>query len=1491
MKPLSLAGLLAVGILMYTPAMVYSENIVDDIDIPDQAVNSDPELEFIENQGQIDDPFHFYTRGSSRVAFKDDSIMFVEQSNNKINAFEMNFVGARGSFPEGSDITSTNFNYLIGRDQSKWVSGISSFRSIKYENLYAGIDMKVSSIGATLKYDLILKPLSPVEEIKISFEGVKDIDVHSEKVEIILPNDVIYEEKDLFVYYQDNGERIEASFKQIDQLTYGYDLGDYDRTRSVVIDPVVFSTYLGGSTSDHSEGIVMDDQGNSYVTGQTSPWDFPLTAGSYQTDRMGGLDAFVAKFNPDGTDLDFCTLIGGEGDDTGFEIERDGNGNIIVAGRTTSTDIPTHGSAYDDTIDGGWDVFLIKLNPTGTDLLTATYYGGAGTDAVVNLVVDGTGYCYIGGWTSSEDLPITNNNIDDDYSGGDISAFLFKINPMMSQLSYSTYISTAEDDRINGLDVDEAGNAYITGMTRSDEFPLSSDPLDSTYEGSSECFFMKINSNCNQILYSSFLGGSDGEGGYGLELDSDGNIWLTGITYSDGFPATSGVYQTTNKGGGDIFVTQLNGTDFTIMKSTFIGGSSRDGPIDMVLDPFNRVTIVGDLSSMDFPVTSDAIQSVYKGGSNDGFVVSISYDLKDLLYSTYIGGDGWFDATLSVYSDPNGHICFTGWTDNASIPTSLGAYDRTHNGFEDAYIMGLSLDTPPTIPRNFKARTGGGFVEMTWTDPDDHGSQDLAGFQLFKLVNATGIIETIDLGLVNIYNDTDVVNGNEYKYWLRASNLAVNSLPTGVISVIPLDVPSAPLGFDVISGIKMITIEWSPPLEDGGTFITGFVIEKEWNDTEMVSIHFGPGEFELVDQDVIAGIEYNYCIRAINIVGRSEQSVHKTGIAKDVPTSPRNLTAVSGDEFNQLTWEKPENSRGSIINNFNLYRIMEEDQARLLKVLGPNSLSYNDTQVINGIGYSYYITAVNQIGESIPSETILAVPMCRPSIPLFFKVHAGNGEAIIEWERPINDGGSPITGYEILRKISDLEVRIEISDDVFTYVDGGLENGLVHSYSLRAVSDVGKSDWTDQIEVIPLTIPSTPELKLISNSDQHVLVRWNEVNNTGGSPIIGYRIYRYQSGDPLMIAEVDASTFEFNDTKILPRLEYAYIVSAYNIHGESDLSKEIRVMTYGIPSEPLDPIIQQGDGILILSWVGPISDGGSPLIAFIIERIEIESGDLTEIEVDPGTVPYEDLSVVPGKEYQYSISAKNQIGTGPSSDQIKSYAFRIPYKIESFEVVRYKDRIELTWDQVDDEGTGEMKIIIERSVDGGDFFQIVDLESDVSLFIDKNVRSGVEYNYRIYTSNDIGASEHVQSSEISLINKDEDSSSGSIILMIVFTLIPLIIAIILIFLALKKKVSKSETQKEEGRSSIESEIEDLTVTEVNLIENDVQIGQLGTSPIEPEPYEMVDEQQQEPPVQLDGPIEDGSETGQVLIQSDSAIPRTDEEIDQFLNTLNEEVIS
>jgi hypothetical protein len=391
---------------------------------------------------------------------------------------------------------------------------------------------------------------------------------------------------------------------------------------------LIYSTYLGGNGSgssapfdDRGSSIAVDASGNVWVAGLTTSTNFPTTSGAVQTTYGGGhYDAFVTKLDATGSALLYSTYLGGSGGDFGGGIALDAAGNAYVTGTAGSSNFPTTLGAFQATCPGA---FVAKLTPDhGAGLLYSTCLGSPGSSAKA-IAVDPSGHAYVTG-SAAADFPVTPGAFQTTF-GGDVDAFVAKLNRDGTALVYATYLGGSSDERGAGIAIDASGHAYVTGDSRSTDFPTTPGSLQATSGGFLDAFVTKLNPGGTGLDYSTYLGGNGYDGGAEVAVDPLGHPYVTGSTTSTDFPTTSGAFRTTLAGSGDAFVATLNRGASGLVSSTYLGGSNGDEGTGLAVAPSGHVYVTGSTWSRDFPTTAGAFQPSCwcRGGTIGAFVVKL----------------------------------------------------------------------------------------------------------------------------------------------------------------------------------------------------------------------------------------------------------------------------------------------------------------------------------------------------------------------------------------------------------------------------------------------------------------------------------------------------------------------------------------------------------------------------------------------------------------------------------------------------------------------------------------------------------------------------------------------------------------------------------------------------------------------------------------------------------------------------------------------------
>jgi hypothetical protein len=602
--------------------------------------------------------------------------------------------------PQGKIKQQGYYNYLIGNDPSKHASNVGLYKEAVVKNMYKGIDLRYYFENGYLRYDFIVQPGADPSQIKFELDG--------EFKEYLKNNILCYttrfgevQMQDLYVYQQGDKKQVQAKFTQ-QNGAWQFQLSNYDKTQPLIIDPLIYSTYIGGSNSEEAYGIALDGSGNAYITGHTNSTNYDITSGAFQTSNGGSYDVFVTKLNSTGTALIYSTYIGGGALDEGIGIAIDGSGNAYITGRTMSTNYDITPGAFQTSNGGSYDVFVTQLNSTGNGLIYSTYIGGSDLDYGYDIAIDGSGNAYITGITMSTNYDITAGAFQTT-NGGIWDVFVTKLNSTGTGLIYSTYIGGTSTDVGNDIAIDGSGNAYITGGTISTNYYITPGAFQTSNGGSYDVFVTKLNSTGTGLIYSTYIGGSSYDYGFGIAIDGSGNAYITGTTNSTDYYITPGAFQTTNGGSQDVFVTQLNSTGTGLIYSTYIGGSGNDECRAIAIDGSGNAYITGYTSSTNYDITPGAFQTS-NGGYTDVFVTKLNSTGTGLIYSTYIGGSAG-DQGYAIAIDGSGNAYITGYTSSTNYDITPGAFQTTNGGNIDVFVTKLCPGTIPSQPGAISGNT------------------------------------------------------------------------------------------------------------------------------------------------------------------------------------------------------------------------------------------------------------------------------------------------------------------------------------------------------------------------------------------------------------------------------------------------------------------------------------------------------------------------------------------------------------------------------------------------------------------------------------------------------------------------------------------------------------------------------------------------------------------------------------------------------------------
>jgi hypothetical protein len=534
---------------------------------------------------------------------------------------------------EGADALPSTSHYFLGNRRENWRTGVTNYRRVRYREVYPGVDLVYYGNGRQLEYDFVLRPGADPGRIQIRFRGADRLSLTAEGDLLVQCRAGKLVQKKPLVYQ--HGREIAGKYRFIGKNVVGIELSDYDRSQPVTIDPVlVYSSLIGGGAGDSVTDVKMDPSGMLYVAGYVGNGDITAPGESFQGSSGGNTDIFIAKINParsGAESLVYFTYLGGSGADTPAAMALDASGNVYLTGSTSSPNFPMAGNSFRNSLGGQMDAFVLKLNPSR-----------AGSDALI----------------------------------------------------YSTYLGGGDRDTGNAIDVDQAGNIYVVGTTRSGDFPLTDSAYQNARWGDQDTFITKIDPNSSSLAYSTYLGGETIDDGRAIAVTPAGIVYFAASTVSKLFPLAGFSYKDANQGASDIVVGQMDLTksgDASLVYATYFGGSGLEEVRKMVLDATGKLLLTGYTLSTDFPATPDAPQKT-AGGNGNAFVARLDLSAPRssvVSFSTYLGGSGG-DVAYGLATDSAGNVYVSGYTLSSDFPVTDDALQKQWGGGVDIFVTKLS---------------------------------------------------------------------------------------------------------------------------------------------------------------------------------------------------------------------------------------------------------------------------------------------------------------------------------------------------------------------------------------------------------------------------------------------------------------------------------------------------------------------------------------------------------------------------------------------------------------------------------------------------------------------------------------------------------------------------------------------------------------------------------------------------------------------------------
>ncbi|MEM9383869.1 MAG: SBBP repeat-containing protein [Pseudomonadota bacterium] len=514
-------------------------------------------------------------------------------------------------------------HYLRGADPDRWISNLDHYASVRYAEVYPGIDVLYTLEDGELRYDFLIAPGGQVDDIRLAFDGVEQVTLGQRGELLLQGNDgVQYTHAAPVIYQSVAGEQIavEGQFAAREDGTVAFTVSRYDERTALVIDPqITLSTYFGGGDNDIGTDLHVAPDGGIIIVGDTRSVDLPLEDALPPGENAGDLDGYIARFSPDGQTLEFATYLGGSGEENIWSVALDGDGAIVVAGYTASADFPTLNAYQSEFRGGGFfdsDSFVTKLSGEGDQLVFSTYLGGAdiddergsGFDFARDVVIDDAGAIYVTGETAASDFPATQAldgraclSTDNDGFLGD--GYLAKFDAQ-GEIDYAFCFGANQRDNGRGIAVAADGSVHVVGFTASTDFPVSADALQGLLAGLEDIHLTHFSADGTLILSSTLLGGTSADFAQQVRLLPDGSRVIAGSTESNDFPTTFGAFQGAFGGGRDALAARVSPDASRLLFSTYLGGNDFDEGWGMEVDEEGKIYLAASAGSLDFPLVA-----------------------------------------------------------------------------------------------------------------------------------------------------------------------------------------------------------------------------------------------------------------------------------------------------------------------------------------------------------------------------------------------------------------------------------------------------------------------------------------------------------------------------------------------------------------------------------------------------------------------------------------------------------------------------------------------------------------------------------------------------------------------------------------------------------------------------------------------------------------------------------------------------------------------
>ncbi len=871
-------------------------------------------------------------------------------------------------------------------------------------------------------------------------------------------------------------------------------------------------------------------------------------------------------------------------------------------------------------------------------------------------------------------------------------------------VQYCTYLGGNNYEEMSGSSTMTNGDMILVGGTYSSDFPKTAGVIDRTFLGGSEAFITRMKGDLGSLDFSTYIGGSSEEICMDLDLDLDGNIYITGTTVSKNFPITSGVFNETSKIqyvedewgweqlAPDVFVSKISSDGKNLVYSTFIAGNNTDYAVGIAVDRDGFAFVTSTVKSGDLPIKNAYDANLT--GYYDYYIIKLNQNASDLEWATYLGGndDMWSEEKPTDISlTPSNDIVISGISAGMDFPTTSGAFKQSTNSrWMTGTLTGFDSDGDLDFSTFIHEDTQPISVRITSDSIFLTGYTYMSDFPVTKDAYQSMMSGYQDAFMIEFNRQGSIV---KYGTFLGGSNDDIGNY-------VDLDSDGKVMVCGYTSSTDFPLSEYPIDSSSEGYYDAFAAIFNQEKDDLEFSSYFGGNDYDIANW---MGFDDNEGLYLSGFTYSSDLPVHEEAyddtfnngdlficrikIYSFPPSKPLSLSVERGDQELTLLWSPPLSDGNESITGYNIYMSPLNRTFELVGEVNATTTTFFHQDLDNGERYYYYMTAENMVGESPPSKIVVGIPARPPSAPEFTSYSTGDSSVTLDWKDPEDLGGDIDITFNIYRgKTLDGLVSIMDGFEDFSFTDEGLVNGQVYYYAMSATNGMGEGPLSNPIPLKPLKKPDAPENLTTKRGPGYVHLYWNPPLDNGGEEDLKYNIYIGTGGSVFSTKAVGIKQTNLNLTDLINGVHYLFMVSAVNDKGEGPQSLKVGSRPIGIPSEPRELSVVAGEGKADLKWRAPSDLGGDDSVTYNVYVSGPDDDESVLFETGIDDSEYKMSGLVNGQTYSFHVTASNEYMEGPISEIVTATPLGPPSVPREILITGGNGEVTISWSQPSDDG-------------------------------------------------------------------------------------------------------------------------------------------------------------------------------------------------------------